>query len=186
MCIFFYPDRRSLRGSKGQIRFSMGRKNLTISNGKNNSVNVFSNSLPCSTAMQSIGGETETTATYRNATAVDYERSLTHTHQKQTSKHKKFVLVWWVVIISNLVKKWYIDIQVTLKTTSHLYFDTSFSSTDIIIIAHVLHRFMKNNLKSRNEKYQGGDYLRANCHARRNWITFTKVTGHSGVINRVE
>ncbi len=41
MCIFFHRDRRSLRGSKGQIRFFNRRKKIIISNDKNNSVNVF-------------------------------------------------------------------------------------------------------------------------------------------------
>ena len=38
---FFHLGQRSSKGSKGQIRFSMGRKKSTISNCKNNSANVF-------------------------------------------------------------------------------------------------------------------------------------------------
>ena len=41
MCIFKNPDRRSLKGSKGQVCFSIGQKISNILNCKNKSVIVF-------------------------------------------------------------------------------------------------------------------------------------------------
>ena len=41
MCIIFHPGQRSLRGSKGQIRFSMGQKKIKYFKSQNTSSNVL-------------------------------------------------------------------------------------------------------------------------------------------------